>query len=286
MVNSSNRLSCIRAKKNNGVIIPDPDTAVLHVVAAKDDGFYLMYAGRYLTTVMSGNQLYWTDVADDYSVWQFNDADDGCKYVVNAKAEWESKPQAMEYFNNAFTTYGLSTGDSAFEFMLFTSSEHVWEESSRTEPDCTHDGERLQFCVSCLEEKLTKLPALGHEWGAWEQSKAPTEAEEGEETRVCARCGESETCAVRKLVPERTYTITYNPAGGVFRGSSSATSVVYPDGQVIQVAEAPSRDGYAFLYWRGSEYQPGDSYTVTEDHTFTAVWKKASDKKRLGRQAG
>ena len=27
-----------------------------------------------------------------------------------------------------------------------------------------------------------------------------------------------------------------------------------------------------FSYWRGSEYNPGDKYTVMEDHTFTAVY--------------
>ena len=37
------------------------------------------------------------------------------------------------------------------------------------------------------------------------------------------------------------------------------------------------REGYIFLYWKGSEYQPGDKYTVTEDHTFEAQWEKKSD---------
>ena len=46
-------------------------------------------------------------------------------------------------------------------------------------------------------------------------------------------------------------------------------------GETISVHEAPIREGYTFSYWKGSEYQPGDKYTVTEDHTFTAQWKKA-----------
>ena len=41
----------------------------------------------------------------------------------------------------------------------------------------------------------------------------------------------------------------------------------------ISIHEAPSREGYEFLYWKGSEYQPGDKYTVAEDHVFTAQWK-------------
>ena len=33
-------------------------------------------------------------------------------------------------------------------------------------------------------------------------------------------------------------------------------------GAVISIHEAPTREGYSFAYWKGSEYQPGDSYTV------------------------
>ena len=45
-------------------------------------------------------------------------------------------------------------------------------------------------------------------------------------------------------------------------------------GTVIAVHEAPVREGYTFQYWQGSSYQPGDKYTVKEDHTLTAQWKK------------
>ncbi len=42
------------------------------------------------------------------------------------------------------------------------------------------------------------IDALGHEWGAWKQTKAPTAAEEGEETRTCSRCGEKETRSISR----------------------------------------------------------------------------------------
>jgi len=32
------------------------------------------------------------------------------------------------------------------------------------------------------------------------------------------------------------------------------------------------RSGYDFRYWKGSNYDPGDRYTVTGDHTFVAQW--------------
>jgi hypothetical protein len=45
-------------------------------------------------------------------------------------------------------------------------------------------------------------PEHTHTWGAWQETKAPTETAEGEETRTCAACGEKETRPIQKL-PEQ-----------------------------------------------------------------------------------
>ncbi len=42
-------------------------------------------------------------------------------------------------------------------------------------------------------------PIIGHDWGEWEETTEPGCTEEGEETRVCARCGETETRPVAAL---------------------------------------------------------------------------------------
>ena len=42
----------------------------------------------------------------------------------------------------------------------------------------------------------------------------------------------------------------------------------------FDIIDAPKREGYSFVCWKGSKYQPGDKYTVAEDHVFTAEWKK------------
>ena len=41
-----------------------------------------------------------------------------------------------------------------------------------------------------------------HQWSEWVQTKAPTWEENGEETRVCAICGEKETRPVARLMPD------------------------------------------------------------------------------------
>ena len=72
--------------------------------------------------------------------------------------------------------------------------------------------------------------------------------------------------------PDEIVTITYDLNGGEFNGSTADIQENYKVGEVISIHAAPTREGYVFSYWKGSAYQPGDSYTVEGDHTFTAVW--------------
>ena len=72
------------------------------------------------------------------------------------------------------------------------------------------------------------------------------------------------------------YAITYDPNKGTLNGSTEPVTFRYPGGTEITILDAPVREGYEFRYWKGSRYQPGDKYTVTEDHTFTAQWQSDS----------
>lgn len=70
------------------------------------------------------------------------------------------------------------------------------------------------------------------------------------------------------------YTITYNFNGGTRQGSKGPLKQKYPYGKEIVIISAPTREGYTFKHWEGSEYHPGDTYTVKGDHTFTAQWDR------------
>ena len=123
----------------------------------------------------------------------------------------------------------------------------------------------------------TVITQLGHDWGDWVVTKAATETAEGEETRTCKRdASHTETRSIPKKTAQE-YKITFDPNGGNWSGSSSPRVITYKAGETITIAEAPTRDGYTFLYWKGSEYQPGDSYIVTENHTFKAIWKEKNN---------
>ncbi len=77
-----------------------------------------------------------------------------------------------------------------------------------------------------------------------------------------------------KIYFRPTYRIIFDPNGGTIEGSEDPVEQIHFWGDEIVILREPDRPGWTFLYWRGSEYQPGDRYTVTEDHTFVAEWKR------------
>ena len=67
------------------------------------------------------------------------------------------------------------------------------------EPTCTEEGatgDTLWDCCGAVVSYSEVLPALGHDWGEWTVTKPVSYGVDGEETRVCAVCGETETRAV------------------------------------------------------------------------------------------
>ena len=82
--------------------------------------------------------------------------------------------------------------------------DHVWDEGAvSVEPTCVDAGVMLYTCTveGCIATKEEAIPATGeHTFGEWTETKPATASEEGEETRVCSVCGETETRAVARLV--------------------------------------------------------------------------------------
>ncbi len=69
------------------------------------------------------------------------------------------------------------------------------------------------------------------------------------------------------------HTVTYVSEGSTLR------SVDVPHGDQIVVGTEVSRDGYVLDSWNDGtdDVQPGSSYTIRDDVTFTAVWEMADD---------
>lgn len=93
---------------------------------------------------------------------------------------------------------------------------HEYELVETQEPECDQDGYELYRCVNCADEKKeNEVIAPGHDCADWEETTPPGPGEPGEETCVCAACGETVTrpCALRiyaryKAVHENFYSYT------------------------------------------------------------------------------
>ena len=68
--------------------------------------------------------------------------------------------------------------------------------------------------------------------------------------------------------------LSFDPSGGTWAdGGSDVREYEAGLETEFEVIDAPKRNGYTFVCWKGSEYQPGDKYLADSDHAFTAQWK-------------
>lgn len=109
--------------------------------------------------------------------------------------------------------------------------------------ECTECGKLFLLKASKDQEALVReevskdeliIPATGHSYGEWKTTETPTTASKGEETRVCANCGASETSTLSKLADENT--------PGVF----SLTPTTY--GYAVDTGDFISGEMFAYAY--------------------------------------
>ena len=72
----------------------------------------------------------------------------------------------------------------------------------------------------------------------------------------------------------RSYDLSFNLDGGTLDGKTGTYVMAADYGTEITIPAAPTKDGYKFLYWQGSNYNPGDKYKVEGAHEFKAVWEE------------
>ena len=76
-------------------------------------------------------------------------------------------------------------------------------------------------------------------------------------------------------------TVICDPNGGTWpeNGSMDLREYRVAVGSTFILPGAPVYEGHKFLYWKGSEFNPGDGYTVPAGgHTFVAQWEKDEEK--------
>ncbi len=70
---------------------------------------------------------------------------------------------------------------------------HDYKSTVKTAATCTQAGEKLYDCSRCEVSYTEEIPATGHSFGEWVQTKAPTCTATGTERRDCKNCDEYET---------------------------------------------------------------------------------------------
>ncbi|MGN1308090.1 MAG: CAP domain-containing protein, partial [Faecousia sp.] len=84
----------------------------------------------------------------------------------------------------------------AFETREIAAHGHTEVIDAAVPATCTEKGKTEgKHCAVCgtVIVAQEEIPALGHDYGVWTQTKAPTCTEKGEEKRTCSRCNAFET---------------------------------------------------------------------------------------------
>lgn len=128
-------------------------------------------------------------------------------YSVNVTVYFMAKDGKLEPLN---TTVDVSARTATAELEHFStyivvdedSEPHKHEYASAvTAPTCTEDGYTTYTCACGDSYTDDKVSALGHSFGAWSETKAPSADAAGEETRTCEACGATETREIATLTP-------------------------------------------------------------------------------------
>ena len=106
----------------------------------------------------------------------------------------------------------------------------------------------------------------GHLFKGWEDKEKGKSYPAGEDGKVHITVNEN--MKLTAVWEARTFTVTYVLLNGKTRTETAAY------GQTVTLGEEP-RTGYTFVGWKDGEnvYRAGETITVTEDKTLTAVWE-------------
>lgn len=93
---------------------------------------------------------------------------------------------------------------------------HNWSDWEVKDATCTEDGLKTRHCQNdgCKEVESEVIPATGHTFGEWTVTTPATCETEGQETRTCADCNETETRVIKALGHELKEEIVKEPTCG------------------------------------------------------------------------
>ena len=118
------------AKVEDGKLTTDADNVVFTVeeagtsTRAAGDVYHIKADGKYLTSGATGNALTLEAEDGQYSQWTLEETSGGW-FIKNTEAQYNGNPQYVEYYSNAFTTYGMNSNsdEAIYTFQFYYAPE-------------------------------------------------------------------------------------------------------------------------------------------------------------------
>lgn len=235
-------------------LVTGPDTAVFTACDMGNDQFvFETYDFRVLTTGEKGNSLYFGEWGDPCELWYLVpvEGQPGIFKIMNVNAAYNNVAnQALEYYRDTFTTYGVAETE-AYYFRLYTIAAPGACDHEMTlvevleEPTCSTPGLGIYKCDICGEEVEEELETVDH---AWDEGvfTAPGCTAVGYTAYTCTVCGQEH--------------YEYTPATG--------------HSYAVAVTQAPTctEAGYITYLCSGCNH----SYNETADPALGHIWTEAT----------
>ena len=109
------------------------------------------------------------------------------RHVASVSADCTNDGNKEHWQDKDGNAYSSSKGTSRISDIRIPALGHNWGAWEVTTPaTCEEAGEETRTCTRDASHKETReIAALGHNWGEWTVTKEATETEAGEEERVC-----------------------------------------------------------------------------------------------------
>lgn len=233
------------------------------------DNGYSIYLGVEDLGLAAGVYTYSPALVEGYEYVGFYEID-GQRYYGNiATVDTSKAPEpwisvAFYYKKVDATTVATTTTATTTETSTTTAS-----------PEPTTTAEPATTVASTTTEPSTTVDSPVTSTVEPATTAASTTAEPVTTTAVTPATTTTEATTTTASSNQKV-TISFDLAGGSLNGQTGTVSLEAELGQTITLPQAPTREGYRFLYWKGSVYQAGAPYTVTGPKTFTAVWEPNS----------
>ena len=234
------------------------------------DNGYSIYLGVEDLGLAAGVYTYSPALVEGYEYVGFYEID-GQRYYGNiATVDTSKAPEpwisvAFYYKKVDATTVATTTTAATTETSTTTAS-----------PEPTTTAEPATTVASTTSEPTTTVDPSVTTTVEPATTVASTTAEPVTTTAVTPATTTMEPTITTTASSNQKVTISFDLAGGSLNGQTGTVSLEAELGQTITLPQAPTREGYRFLYWKGSVYQAGAQYTVTGPKTFTAVWEPIS----------